>query len=104
MSRLPTWAWYAIIAVLGLGLIYLYGSSQHRAGKAEGVSQERAAWKLAEQKFLQRAADAKTKADKTAAARAAEYAAEVGEERNQINDAIQNGSSPMDVLFGGNRS
>lgn len=104
IPALPKWAWYAIgIALAALALWLLldaYGDSRYREGKKD----EAAAWQAASDKLLAKAAEAETEADKRDAARAADYAAEVAEEKERIDHAIQEGSSPMDVLFGGNRS
>jgi len=92
----------AYVAVPLLVLLALYltldasGDSRFRAGRA----QENAAWKAAEDKLLRRAATATTEADRNALAQTVEHAAKVEEEKEKVDDAIANGSSPFDVLFG----
>lgn len=97
----PRWAWVALGVLAALVAFYFvldaYGDSRYR----EGVTAEREAWKEAERKLLAKAANATTKADKQADARAAEYAATVADERKKVNEAVSEGSSPFDVLFNG---
>ena len=49
---------------------------------------------------MQEAGEARTKADKQAAVAAVEYATKVEDEKEKIDAAIADGSSPLDVLFG----
>lgn len=96
----PRWAWIALGAVLLVAAFYFtldaYGDSRFR----EGRTAEKAAWEEAERKLLKKSGEAATKADKKAAARAAEHAATVAEERKKIDAAVKEGSSPLDALFG----
>lgn len=98
---LPRWAWFAIGGLFLLLAFYLaldaYGDSRFDAGKAQADAE----WKAAEAALLEKAANARTEADKRAAANAAEYAAKVQDEKEKIDAAISEGSSPFDVLFGG---
>jgi hypothetical protein len=68
-------------------------------GKSDGISQERTAWTKAEAEAKRREAIAKTNADRTAAAREAEHAQTVSEERKKIDEAISQNRSPIDVMF-----
>lgn len=101
LAAMPRWAWWAIGGVLLILAFYLaldaYGDRRFSEGKAA----EAAAWKKAEAELLKKAANAQSKADKNAAAREAEHAAVVADERKRIDEAVAEGSSPLDVLFGG---
>jgi hypothetical protein len=91
---------YVAIPLLILAAFYIaldaYGDSRYDAGKAQADAE----WKAASDKLVQKAQDAGTKADKAAAGRAADYAAKVEDEKERIDAAKEDGSSPMDVLFG----
>lgn len=99
LSRL--WAWVAAIGVplaVALGLILAvdaWGDGRYRAGRA----QEKALWVAASDKLLADAARASTRADTKAAAAALDFAGRQQEERNRIDAALANGSSPVDALF-----
>lgn len=92
---------YVAVPLLILAAFYLaldaYGDSRYREGKTA----EAEAWKAAEERLLKKSAEAGARADKAAAARQAEHAAAVAEEREKVDEAVANGSSPLDVLFGG---
>lgn len=100
LGLMPRWAWVLLGAALLMAAFYFaldaYGDSRYDAGKAD----EKATWKQAEAEFLKKAGEASTKADKQAAARAAEYAADVADERKKIDDAVKEGTSPLDAIFG----
>lgn len=91
---------FVIVPLLILGAFYLmldaYGDSRYDAGKDKADAE----WKAASDKLIQKAQDAGTKADTAAAARTADYAAKVEDEKERIDAATKDGSSPMDVLFG----
>lgn len=91
---------YVAIPLLILAIAYMlldaYGDSRYREGKKDAD----AAWQAASDKLIQKAAKAGAKADKAAAARAADYAAKVEDEKERIDAAVENGSSPFDELFG----
>ena len=101
MPKLPRWAWYAIGAVVIALAFYVmldrYGDSRFREGKAAAD----AAWIAAHNKLIEDAANARGEADANAAAREAEFAVKVEDEKEKIDEAIKEGSSPLDVLFGG---
>jgi hypothetical protein len=83
-------------AILALLLaLHLYGNARYRAG----VKDTDAAWHAAEEAMLARAAGAATAADRQAAANAANYAGQVAKEKEAINEAVDNGTSPLDGLF-----
>jgi len=93
-----------LITYVGIPLLILfafwlaldaYGDSRFREGRAA----ENAAWKAAEDKLLEQAAESSSVADRQALARQLEHSAQVEEEKDLIDDAIANGASPLDVLF-----
>ena len=97
---LPRWAWYAIGAALLVVAILAertaFGNRRFNAGEAHAD----AAWQKASDELLRKAANARTAADKEAAARDAEYAARVKDERARLEKAEAEGTSPFDVIFG----
>lgn len=90
---------YIGIPLLILGMFYLaldaYGDSRYQAGRTD----EEAAWKAAQDKLLQDAANAADEADSDAVGRALDHAAKVEEEKERISEAQASGVSPFDVLF-----
>src|SRR5689334_7244540 len=96
----PRWAWIALGGLALLLAFYLaldsYGDKRFAAGKAQADAE----WKAASDKLIQKAQDAGTKADKAAAIRMADQAARVEDEKEKIDAALDEGSSPLDVLFG----
>jgi len=98
--KLPRWAWYALGALVLLAAFWFaldqYGDKRF----AQGEAKANAAWQAASDKLLDKAANAKTEADKKANARAAEYAAAVETEKEKIDAATANGGSAFDVMFG----
>lgn len=99
-AGVPRWAWVALGAVLLIVAFYLaldaYGDSRYREGKRAAD----AAWQAASDKLIEDAAKAGAKADKKAAARAADFAAKQEQEKERIDHAVEQGSSPFDVVFG----
>lgn len=95
----PRWAWVALGAILLVLAFYLmldaYGDSRYREGKKDADK----AWQDASNKLIQKSQDAGTKADRAAAARQADFAAKVEDEKEKIDAAVAQGSSPLDVLF-----
>ena len=95
------WSWVAAIGVPVLIVIGLFlaldawGDSRFRSGEAF----EKAKWVAASDKLLADAARAHSEADKNAAAAALDFAAKQQEERDRIDAALSNGSSPIDALF-----
>jgi hypothetical protein len=94
---------YIAIPLLILAAFYLsldaYGDSRYREGQSDADK----AWQEASDRLIAKSQKAATKADTAAAARAADYAARVEEEKEKIDEAIAEGSSPLDVLFGAGR-
>lgn len=74
-----------------------YGNSREQ----EGVDKERAAWVEAGEKLKKEAAKSATKADDRAADRLEEYKEQIDEDQRAVDQAVENGTSPLDALFGG---
>lgn len=90
---------YIGIPILILIAFYLaldaYGDSRFREGRAV----ENAAWKEAQDRLLAQAAESASAADREDLARQLEHAAAVEEEKEKVDAAIADGTSPFDVLF-----
>lgn len=90
---------YLVLPLLVLAAFYLaldaYGDARYREGRVV----EAEAWKEAEREMLRKAAVATEEADREALGRALEYSAQVAEEKEKIDAAIADGTSPFDVLF-----
>lgn len=76
--------------------VLIYGHVQYGKGKDAADAE----WIAAGQKLREKADDAAAAADEASAARAANYQAELAAEQQEIEDAKDSGSSPLDVLFG----
>lgn len=91
---------YVGIPLLILAAFYLtldaYGDSRYDAGKSKADAE----WKLASDRLIQKSQNAGTKADTASAARQADFAAKVEDEKEKVDAAVAEGSSPLDVLFG----
>lgn len=97
---MPRWGWYGLGAILiALALVAAVWAI-HRDGYKDGKADADRAWQEASDRTIEKAAKAGAKADKAAAARAADYAAKVEDEKERIDAAVENGSSPFDELFG----
>lgn len=97
---IPRWALLAIgVGLLALALVFAiisYGNSRFDAGEAAADAK----WKAASEKLVEKAQKSSAKQDTAAAARAADYAAKVEDEKQALERAEAEGSSPLDVLFG----
>lgn len=102
VKRIPAWAWIGLGAVLLMVAFYFaldaYGDSRYREGKKDAD----AAWIEAGNRLIAKSQKAGTKADKAAAAREADFAAKQEDEKERIDEAVAEGDSPFDVLFGPN--
>ncbi len=96
------WKWIGValaaLAVVAavIGSIMAYGNARYDAG----VSDTDKAWQLAAEKLKQESAASGKKADAAADARADDYQKRLEEEKEKIDEAVQAGDSPFDVLFG----
>lgn len=91
---------YVVLPLLLLGAFYLaldaYGDSRFRAGVTETDDR----WEAAGRKLEAQAAASASAADTTALVRAVDYNAKVAKEKEKLDAAATDGSSPLDVLFG----
>lgn len=86
-----------VIALLIWWRVDAYGDSRELAG----VTKERAAWVDASNKLKEQAALTATKADDRAAVRLEEFKEQADEDRKAVDEAVRDGGSPLDALFGG---
>lgn len=95
---------YVVLPLIVVGLLYWFVSSRidnyGDRREAEGVATERAAWKEAERLMLEEAAKSATRADDAAAKRLEVHKEQVDEDRKAVEAAVENGTSPLDALFG----
>lgn len=95
------WSWVVaigapILLVVGALLaLDAWGDRRFRAGEAASD----AAWKAASDKLIAEAATSANAATRKEAARIADHAAKVEQEKEKIDAAIANGSSQFDALF-----
>lgn len=91
---------FIVIPLLILGAFYLmldaYGDSRYRAG----VSETDAKWEEAGRRLEEQARQSASAADKAAAKTIEAHNERVEAEKERIDEAIREGSSPLDVLFG----
>ena len=100
MPAIPFWLKIAgpIVALLVvIGGIWAYGNSRYNAG----VSDTDAKWEEASERLKKKAAETATKADDAAAKRLEEFVEQSKEDQEKVDEAIRNGTSPFDELFGG---
>lgn len=86
-----------ILALIGLGCfaINAWGDARYSAGKAD----ENAAWKAANDALIQKAATSGNAADRKEVPRLIEQAVKTEQEKERIDAALTNGTSPIDALF-----
>lgn len=87
--------WGGLIGLLALGLV-IFGHIKYRDG--EKASDQK--WEAASAALQLKATKSAAAADVGAMQRQATHDVQVAQEKEQIDEAEQNGSSPMDVLFG----
>ena len=85
-----------VVILLIVWQVNAYGDRREE----EGVGKERAAWVEAAERMKREAAVSATKADDKAAARLEQYKEEADEDRKALDIAVENGTSPLDALFG----
>lgn len=66
----------------------------------EGVTETDAAWKKASDELMREAGKSATKADDRAVAALEEHKEQIDEDRAAVEKAKEEGSSPLDALFG----
>lgn len=95
-EKLAAAAAYAlIIAALVAALLWMRADAY-----SDGRNAEAAAWKEAEAKAAERVAAAAGHASTAAEARAEAHTETVEAEKEKIDEALRQGDSPLDVLFG----
>lgn len=90
----------ALLALL-LGAWQLDRRGQYNKGERAGIEATDAKWEAASAKLKAQAAQSATKADDAAVKRLEEHVAQANEDQEKVNEAVRNGSSPLDALFGG---
>lgn len=99
-AAIPSWAKWLGGVLLLLGVVYLlidaHGDSRYREGQAT----EKAAWEAAEARLREKAVEAGAEATRAEIVRQREREAIVEQERERINEAIERGDSPFDVMDG----
>lgn len=90
-----------VVAALLIAGVMAWGSSKFKAGKEEGVAETHAVYKAASDKLKADAEASATQADDKAAERFDEHLADAKADQEAVNEALQNGTSPLDALFGG---
>ncbi len=99
VAKLVTW-------FVGIGLVVLafvlalnaYGDARYDAG----VSETDAKWEEAGRRLEKQATVSAGKADAASVVRVEEFNDRVAAEKDRLDEAEREGSSPLDVLFGGN--
>lgn len=98
------WVKYGAIVLVTVLVIWFlwsridaYGDRRYDAG----VMNERGKWEAAEKKLREEAAASSTRADDRAADRLAQHKEQIDEDRKAVDQAVRDGTSPLDALFGG---
>ena len=87
------------VFVIGL-LFYLWLDAYGDRRYKEGVQATDQKWVAAGEQLKKDAAKSATKADDRAAERLANEVANQTADKEEVDEALRNGSSPLDVLFG----
>lgn len=90
-----------IVAVVIWVLILAWGQARYDAGRTAGAAEADARWRAAAQRLEQRLDRSAAAADRREADRIRDHQAAVAEEKEKIDEAVDAGRSPLDVLFGG---
>lgn len=90
----------ALAALMAVAAVWFsidaYGDARYDAGQAKADAD----WKAAAEKLEEQSEEAGQKAETGAIEREAEYVERLEEEKERIDDAVREGDSPLDVLFG----
>lgn len=93
---LPVKTWLMIGgAIVLIAAVLWFGHSRYQAG----VSDTDAKWEAAAEKLAEQARQSADSATRREAPRIAAHAAQVAAEKEKIDAAIAEGSSPLDALF-----
>lgn len=91
-----------VVVILILILLLVRAVNAHdRALVQTGRDQVDAEWQAANEKLKDQAGQSATKADDKAVKALEEAREQAAEDRKAVDDAAQNGSSPIDAIFGG---
>lgn len=90
-----------VLLMLVVGGAMAWGKSKFNAGKEEGVAETHAIYKAASDKLEAEAKASATRADDVAVERLEEHVADAQEDAAAVEKAKEEGSSPLDALFGG---
>jgi hypothetical protein len=100
MPTLSPRVWIALAIGVAILLFWIaldqYGDRRYAQGEADTDAK----WEQASDKLIEKAQATGKQADKAAAARTADHAARVAEEKEKLDEANATGGSPIDVLFG----
>lgn len=103
-SRIAKLVGYVIIPLVVVGLLFWLISSRISAyGERQfdaGVGNERAKWVEAGEKLKLDAEASATKADDRAVERLEQHKEQIDEDQKAVDQAVRDGSSPLDALFG----
>ena len=104
MPTIPFWL-KIVGPLVALALIVAglnaWGRSKYNAGEKAGIEATDAKWEAASAKLKADAAKSATKADDAAVKRLEEHVEQATEDQAAVDQAIKEGRSPLDALFGG---
>jgi hypothetical protein len=100
LTAVPKWAWGLLGAVVIILAVMVWGNSRERSGYKQGEAATDAKWEAASAKLREEAAKSATKADDAAAKRLEEHVEQANEDQEKVDEAIREGRSPLDALFG----
>ena len=90
---------WVMATIIILASIYLamdaYGDARYDAGREDADAE----WKAASERLEEQSRNAATDAEREAVAREREYLERLEAERNAIDETVERGGDPFDVLF-----
>lgn len=96
---MPRWGWYALAILAAVAAFYIvldaYGDAKYQAGKDKADLE----WKEANDRHIQEVAAAGTVASKKEAKRLESHSQAVELQKEKIDAAVAEGTSPLDTLF-----
>lgn len=90
-----------VLLAMVFGGLAAWGSHKYHSGYDDGTTATDKKWEDAAAQLKKDAAASATKADDAAAARLENYVAEQTADKEAIDEANRNGTSPLDAIFGG---
>jgi predicted lipid-binding transport protein (Tim44 family) len=100
-QKMATFVSYLLVILVILGLVYWALDSYGDRKFDEGVKANQAQVDKALEQLKTDAAESATKADDKAAARAEVFVEQQQADKEALDEAQRNGTSPLDALFGG---